>query len=176
MGTQIAISIDGQEGFLYFKNGKDWKSFQFYQKSVLNFLKDTDTLADFRVKGKKLMEFPLPDERYQMWRLSHLQDLEYDFILEKEKIEGFIPLLPPLNSGSIEAILSQLQNCKSTAEILSALYSLIKDNVFDLNVFDEKAFLTYFSETLFGVHRKTVLFYAYQELLTKGFPQLIDSK
>ena len=43
MGVQIAISIDGNEDFLIFKAGKDWKVFDFYQKSVISYLENGDS-------------------------------------------------------------------------------------------------------------------------------------
>jgi len=96
MGIQIAVSIDGSEDFLVFKAGKDWKAFDFYQKSVVSYLAKIKNMDDFRQRGRELMKVQLPDVRYEKWRLSHLQEVEYDYLIEKEIQDGFFSVVPKI--------------------------------------------------------------------------------
>ena len=170
MGVQIAISIDGNEDFLIFKAGKDWKVFDFYQKSVISYLENIKDMDDFQQRGRELMKVQLSDVRYEKWRLSHLQELEYDFLIEKEIQNGFVSADPKLLKGTVKEIQSKLQKCRSTTEILFALKVLLDEGYFKISKSEGKSFLTFFSQALFGTHRKTVLYHAYTELLEKGYP------
>ena len=170
MRIQIVISIDGSEDFLVFKEGKDWKTFDFYQKSVVSYLANIKNMDDFRQRGRKLMKVQLPDVRYEKWRLSHLQEVEYDYLIEKEIQDGFVSVAPKMLKGTVTEIQSKLEKCQSTAEILFALKILLDEGYFEFSKSEGKSFLTFFSQTLFGTHRKTVLYHAYTELLKKDFP------
>ena len=101
MGIKIAISIDGSEDFLVFKAGKDWKAFDFYQKSVVSYLANIKNMDDFRQRGRELMKAQLLDFRYEQWRLSHLQELEYDYLIEKEIQDGFVSKEPKILKGTV---------------------------------------------------------------------------
>ena len=176
MGIQIAIAIDGSEDFLVFKAGKDWKAFDFYQKSVISYLANIKNMDDFRQRGRELMKVQLPDVRYEKWRLSHLQEVEYDYLIEKEIQDGFVSVEPKILKGTVTEIQSKLQKCRSTAEILFALKTLLDEGYFEISRSEGKSFLTFFSQTLFGTHRKTVLYHAYTELLKKGFPSYFSEQ
>ena len=170
MSIQIAVSIDGIEGFLLFKAGKDWKAFDFYQKSVVSYLVNIKNMDAFRQRGRELMKVQLPDFRYEKWRLSHLQEVEYDYSIKKEIQGGFVSVAPKMLKGTVTEIQSKLEKCQSTAEILFALKTLLDEGYFEISRSEGKSFLTFFSQTLFGTHRKTVLYHAYTELLKKDFP------
>ena len=176
MGIQIAISIDGSEDFLVFKAGKDWKAFDFYQKSVVSYLANIKNMDDFLQRGRELMKAQLPDIRYEQWRLSHLQELEYDYLIEKEIQDGFVSKEPKILKGTVAEIQSNLQKCKSTTEILFALKALLDEGYFNISKSEGKSFLTFFSQTLFGAHRKTVLYHAYTELLKKDHPNYFSEQ
>jgi len=170
MRIQIVISINGSEDFLVFKEGKDWKTFDFYQKSVVSYLANIKNMDDFRQRGRELMKVQLPDVRYEKWRLSHLQEVEYDYLIEKEIQDGFVSVAPKMLKGTVTEIQSKLEKCQSTAEILFALKTLLDEGYFEFSKSEGKSFLTFFSQTLFGTHRKTVLYHSYTELLKKDFP------
>ena len=176
MGIQIAISVDGSEDFLVFKAGKDWKAFDFYQKSVVSYLANIKNMDDFLQRGRELMKAQLPDIRYEQWRLSHLQELEYDYLIEKEIQNGFVSKEPKILKGTVAEIQSKLQKCQSTTEILFALKALLDEGYFNISKPEGKSFLTFFSQTLFGTHRKTVLYHAHTELLKKDYPNYFSEQ
>jgi hypothetical protein len=169
MGIKIAISIDGSEDFLVFKAGKDWKAFDFYQKSVVSYLANIKNMDDFRQRGRELMKAQLLDFRYE-------QELEYDYLIEKEIQDGFVSKEPKILKGTVAEIQSKLQKCRSTAEILFALKALLDEGYFNISKSEGKSFLTFFSQTLFGTHRKTVLYHAYTELLKKDYPNYFSEQ
>ena len=176
MSIQIAISIDGSEDFLVFKAGKDWKAFDFYQKSVVSYLANIKNMDDFLQRGRELMKAQLPDIRYEQWRLSHLQELEYDYLIEKEIQDGFVSKEPKILKGTVAEIQAELQKCQSTTEILFALKALLDEGYFNISKSEGKSFLTFFSQTLFGTHRKTILYHAYTELLKKDYPNYFSEQ
>ena len=151
MGIQIAVSIDGSEDFLVFKAGKDWKAFDFYQKSVVSYLANIKNMDDFRQRGRELMKVQLPDVRYEKWRLSHLQEVEYDYLIEKEIQDGFVSVAPKILKGTVTEIQSKLEKCQSTAEILFALKILLDEGYFEISSQKENLF-SRFSVRPYSVH------------------------
>jgi len=173
--AKVPIEIDGVKEDLIFEAGEDHDMFFGFVQTCMFELFHVKTYNQFLFRAKRIDRVIVHDERLRKWRNYFLKKQEAKFLDRNKRKKGFKSVKPKVLIGSIEEVITLLNECSTNDAIIFKLKELVRDNYFDRGSIKEKGFFTFFSIALFGESRKASLYNSYRELLKSGRSRILDN-